>query len=570
MKKWITPLVVLASNLYSFPYNVTYPYGVKPTKTQQEMNQHVQFLFEDYRNRYFTQQGTPQSGMWRVKLRGQYADDGIYYPNCTVSEAQGYGMLIAVLMDNSVNNTKQIYDGLFKYYKYYANSNGVMKWIIDENGIPRSNGAATDGDLDAAMSLILAHYKWGSKGEINYEQEAKNLLENILRCMVDTNDVLKPGDTWGGISITRPSDYMTGFFKVFYYFTGERRWLRIVDSCYYTLDYFYRTYPTGLIADFCKADGTPATRVIENTLSQDPPTDYIYGYNACRVPWRLGYDWLWFGDERAYRILNKITNWIKTKTNHNVNEIKDGYSLNGEILSSWQSPAFVAPFGVAATSNLEHQQWLDDIYNWLINKPSYGYYADSIRLLSLLLITGNFPNFISFNPFVYFLNLTDHGIISGVYSVEVGVFGVSTSTVKIEFYVNEECKFIDDTFPYVWNFDTYSYEDGKYNLKIKAFSNDQLFEEKQLTINIKNTKSSQIYVDNNPFIISQHTKCRFYNIPKGKSLKILNFSGEIIFISVSENGIVEWEGKDKTGRYVNSGVYFYIVEDKVQKIGVIR
>lgn len=556
--------------LFSFPYNIDYPYGIKPTKTPQEMSQSIQILFEEYRTKYFTQSGTPQFGMWRVKVQGQYGDDGSYYPNCTVSEAQGYGMLIAVLMDNLQNNTKDLYDGLFKYYKYYANHNGVMKWIIDENGIPRSNSAATDGDIDAAMSLIIAHYRWGSNGEINYAQEAKNLLSNILNSMVDTYDILKPGDSWGGVSITRPSDYITGFFKIFYYFTGENRWLKVVDNCYSTLNYFYQTYTTGLIADFCKADGTEANMVIENTLSQNPPTDYVYGYNACRVPWRLGYDWLWFGDERSYRILNKISTWLKSKTNNNVSAIKDGYSLNGEALTSWQSPAFVAPFGVAATSKVEHQQWLDDIYNWLVNKPSYGYYADSIRLLSLLLITGNFPNFVLSKPGVYFLNLSNGKKISGIYDIEVGVVGISTDGVKIEFFINDTMKFVDYNFPYIWRLDTSDYEDGEYNFKIKAYSNNQLFDEKQMTFYIKNIKYSYLYVDNNPFIISRHKICRFYNVPKGKFLTIINILGEIVSSFVSENGIVEWDGKDKSGKYVESGIYLYKIEDEIKKLAVIR
>ncbi len=71
--------------------------------------------------------------------------------------------------------------------------------------------------------------------------------------------------------------------------------------------------------------------------------------------------------------------------------IRAGYYLNGEPLpeSDCLSTFFVAPFGVAVMLDDEKQNFLNKIYELVINK-NQGYYEDSVTLLSLLVISGNF------------------------------------------------------------------------------------------------------------------------------------------------------------------------------------
>lgn len=562
----------MANTKFPFPQSINYPNAIKPTiVTQTQMNDFCQSLYEEYKQKYFTQSGCPESGMWRVKVQGQWGDNGSYYPNCTVSEAQGYGLLIAVIMDNSQNNTRTLYDGLYKYYKYYLNNNGLMKWIIDQDGNPVSNGAATDGDLDAAMSLILAHYQWGSDGEINYYQEAIKQLNSIFNYMIEGYDyVVRPGDLWGGSSITRPSDYITAYFKVFAEFTGENKWLNVVDKCYETLNYFYNNYNTALVPDFCKASGEPADMVIENTLSQNPPTDYIYGYNACRVPWRLGIDYLWFNDERSYNILNKLSGWIKLKTNNDVDNIKNGYTLDGTILSQWQSYCFIAPFGVASVVSENHQNWLNSIYSRL-QGASMGYYDDSIRLLCLLLISGNFPNFAYLKPTVRFLNISNNFTISGYYPIKFSITGISdTDNVNLELYFNGEKLYSTNQKSGEFMLDTTQYEDGSYKIKIVGLVGQQIVDSLEVNINIQNIKSEKVYVENNPFVISKHGFCVFYNIPDGKEVQIYTIYGRLVRKIISSNKKAIWDGKDLNGNIVSEGIYIYTTDNTKSKIAVIR
>ena len=78
--------------------------------------------------------------------------------NSTASEGIGYGMLVAVYMDE-----QDVFDKLWKYEQLHLNARGLMDWQIDPEGTaPSGTGAATDGDEDMAFALIMADKKWGA------------------------------------------------------------------------------------------------------------------------------------------------------------------------------------------------------------------------------------------------------------------------------------------------------------------------------------------------------------------------------------------------------------------------
>jgi hypothetical protein len=84
-----------------------------------------------------------------------------------------------------------------------------------------------------------------------------------------------------------------------------------------------------------------------------------------------------------------MNGWIKTTTGGDPGKIIDGYRLDGGTLGEGDSAAFIAPFGVAALVDAGHQAWLDAIWRWLVGHGSEGYYADSIKLISLIVMSGN-------------------------------------------------------------------------------------------------------------------------------------------------------------------------------------
>src|SRR5574344_743189 len=145
-----------------FGSNTQYSYGIMPTNLPSGGtyggSQKAADAYNAWKNAYVAS----CSGSYRVKF-----DDG----SSTVSEGIAYGMLLAVYADD-----KDLFDGLWAYYKANVNGNGVMNWKISGcSGVSGSNGA-TDAELDAAMALIIAAEQWPSG---TYKTVAKSFIQTI-------------------------------------------------------------------------------------------------------------------------------------------------------------------------------------------------------------------------------------------------------------------------------------------------------------------------------------------------------------------------------------------------------
>lgn len=55
-----------------------------------------------------------------------------------------------------------------------------MHWRISKNGEIWGHNAASDADQDIAVALIFAHLKWGSAGAINYNTEARAMINAMM------------------------------------------------------------------------------------------------------------------------------------------------------------------------------------------------------------------------------------------------------------------------------------------------------------------------------------------------------------------------------------------------------
>lgn len=320
---------------------------------------------------YLTREGCPE-GAYRIHRYLAYDFD-------TVSEGIGYGMLVMALMENDNNLTQKYFDGLWDYYQYYLNNNGLMSWKIDREGKVIGDGSAADGDEAAAMALLYAHKQWGSNGRINYFEEAKTLASKIMSFEVTKKDfVIKPGSEWGGYNITNPSYFDPAYYRIWQRFDHD--WTKVLNRCDNIYKHFYETYETGLFPDWCVANGSTAY------------LSYNYSYDACRVPLKIGLDYLWNGKGDEH--LNKLTKWIIKKTEADPAAIVDGYKLDGTAIGKYNNAAFIGPFCVAAMAG-ESQEWLDKSLSHLVGLETggrFGYYNDTLRLLSLLIVSGNMPN----------------------------------------------------------------------------------------------------------------------------------------------------------------------------------
>ncbi|UPK72209.1 glycosyl hydrolase family 8 [Chitinophaga filiformis] len=386
----VTSLLVQAQNK-PFPQAVTYPNCIKPNNvTQAAMNASVASYYDYWKSKYLKNNLASLPGGYYV--RGEISGDAEGFVPLGTSEGHGYGMVITALMAGYDPNAKTIYDGLYKTARAFHSSinTNLMGWVVaDASGAQGHFDSATDGDIDIAYSLILAHYQWGSNGTINYLNEAKKMITNGLKAAnVTTTNRLNLGD-WDSKSAlnTRPSDWMLSHLRAFYQETGDATWLNLINNLYAVYNQFSTTYSpsTGLISDFVVKN--PPEPAPKNFIDEGPQTNE-YNYNACRVPLRVVMDYALYGNTTAQSISNKIATWIIGKTGGNPANVKDGYQLNGTVSGSDPEAVFVAPFVAAAVVNSNNQAFVNSGWNFLKTAKS-GYYSDTYSLLCQLFISGN-------------------------------------------------------------------------------------------------------------------------------------------------------------------------------------
>lgn len=314
-----------------------------------------------------------------------------------VSEGQGYGMLIVAMMAGHDPDAKRLFDEMLAYALDHPSEvdGALMAWA--QNASCQNifgNNSATDGDMDIAYALLLAHKQWGSSGPVDYRAAARKVIAGLWRSNVDPDTRLTTLGDWVTVGsgkydhTSRSSDWMPGHFRAFQG-AGAGSWSATLNRTMTLIDTLQKTYApdTGLLPDFVvRTDGT-ARPAPAGWL--EGPADGRYNYNACRDPWRLGIDAAISGDARSTRAARKISRWAKTATEGKPNRLRDGYKLNGGATVQYNTMSFVAPFAVAATVDPQGQAWLDALWDMIVAAPADGYYPDSIKLLSMLAVSRN-------------------------------------------------------------------------------------------------------------------------------------------------------------------------------------
>jgi endo-1,4-beta-D-glucanase Y len=284
-----------------------------------------------------------------------------------VSEGIGYGMLIAVGMDDQT-----LFDRLFKHYTDHLDPRGLMNWamgVCDPAGNNNAN-AATDAELDVTMALVQGDRQWSGNG---YLAQAEALAAKILQYEVDADcgghATLRPGDMWGGCSDNgqiNPSYYAPGYFRVFAakFPSQTASWNALLDASYWLYPVL-QARMAGLVPNWSRFDGT----------------DWYgetYGYDACRTPWRVATDYAWSGDDRARTFLVNVTTWI------------DGHG-GLPTAAQQQNSAFLGSFALAG---IYDQAKLDGyVTGWLgAQMDDAPYFQNSLKMLYLLLAAGRFPS----------------------------------------------------------------------------------------------------------------------------------------------------------------------------------
>lgn len=391
---WATTAIGLADAKRPFPQHVTYTSGVlKPSHvTQAEMDAAVVTHYAAWKSNYV------KSLAGSIPLQKWIKYDNT---DSTVSEAMGYGMVLAAYMGDQPD-----FDAMYHFIK--AHPSGIGKNLLAwkqtlKNGEMRDvSGAdsATDGDMDTAFALLLADRQWGSAGPINYQAQARLILADLMtHCVNPSDGNLLLGDWTGGTDPThsRSSDFMVDHLLAFAAFDTERsaKWQRVYDRVTATVkDQFSRgSAGTGLMADFYVKSGTGFVPVGGKFLESSHDGDFFY--NACRTPWRLGMAYILAGKSEIRESQVKTAEWIAAKTRAQPAAIKAGYFVkngtNGTAFADYSDLPFTAPFAVNAMLG-SNQVWLDRLWTSITGgdfPARTSYYGDAIRLQVLLVVSGN-------------------------------------------------------------------------------------------------------------------------------------------------------------------------------------
>lgn len=344
-----------------------------------------------------------------------YNREGYSSPSNAVScsEGHGYGMLATVIMADADPDAHTDFNALYYFYKAHTSSNNpaLMSWQqLSSNGKIVDNTAdgddsATDGDLDIALSLLMAHRTWSSNGSINYKAEAEKILAAIMSSEVHPSEwILKLGD-WVSSSDstygkgTRSSDFMLGHLKTFARLDTARStsWQKVHDKTVSIVNWQFTnggSKNTGLMPDFFKKSSSGSYTPTKGVYLESSH-DGDYSWNACRTPWRLAMSYLLEGDGSVKSTLDRFNTWIVSKTGGTPSKVKAGYYVangtNGNAYASYNELAFTAPLAVSAMMSPSQQGWLNALWKHMVSTPidQGEYFGNTLKLHAMIVASGN-------------------------------------------------------------------------------------------------------------------------------------------------------------------------------------
>jgi len=372
-----------------------------PNRTPELLDQDVRNRYNSYKSTFLVNHPGGQYSYIRATGTGN-AQNAL-----TISEAHGYGMKIFALMAGHDPEAKAIFDRMNNFRRDHRSriNQRLMAWYVTTVGqVPAQGNSATDGDLDIAYALLLAHTQWGDEAYLTQARDIIGALRS--HCMHPAPNIRpKLGDwhsyNWsGGTPGTDPdiesrsSDWRPSHFRAFArasVSTADRDFWNNAANAVYTLLQQSSHSSTGLMPDF--VSGNPARAEPSPKVSGEHNMQH-YSFNACRVPWFLALDYAHYGSAQAKTQADRISTWLRNATNQNPgnNAIKPGYQLNGTALNpnaQWVPLPFAAPFASGMMTNSANQSYLTSLYTIINGTTSPQSYDVAIQLLNMILISGN-------------------------------------------------------------------------------------------------------------------------------------------------------------------------------------
>jgi len=462
---------MVVHNNRPFPVDTTSNrYGIRPRGiySQQQLNQHCIDQYKIYKNHIYRNNNLQPLNMLHYYPRAEGTAPGLL----TQSEAVGYAMKTFVWMSGFDSQAKEIFDSINRLRRnnnstvgrpldgfggvgYRPGAEELMSWCVyDVESVQPSSRStcATDGDLDMAYALLLAHEQWGSTSHpFDYLQQAMTLIEAIRNFVIrpvigstvitgyypntEPNVALRGTPTYGAapagtaqyrtrlgdwdidsLTNSRSSCWMPAHFRAFAKYESDNAvfWNAAADQVYSqgALDGMLKTgtaissrpfvsggcvHPTtGLVSCFVTGRN-PVPDITGGGTTGENYQD-CYGYNACRVPWRIASDFHANNIEAARSFCDKLITWLIGKTGGNIHNAGAWRYLNGDdiipagVTEPYNDLCFIAPYLLAMSIDSKYQDVLNNWYSAVIEKDielHRNAYVDGIYMNCLLEITGN-------------------------------------------------------------------------------------------------------------------------------------------------------------------------------------
>jgi endo-1,4-beta-D-glucanase Y len=384
---------------FPFPQHVHYAAGsLKPShRTQAQLDQDIRDAYSRWKTAYLRTAGT-NGGTTLYRVLCDTDGNGN-----TVSEGQGYGLVIVSLMAGHDPDAATIATGLARYVALHPSGvdNRLMSWNIDAAGQSQEgNDSAFDGDNDIALGLLIAATQWPGTTPLNFRAQAVTMLAGQAASVMGPasklpllGDWVTPnGATYNQYSV-RPSDFMPAHAVNFASATGAPIWKQSVVAMRAAVEQLQTDHAstTGLLPDFTVRESAGSSELKPAPADfLEGPNDGYYDYNAGRVPWRLATHALLHDDADSARQVRRIALWSATAASGVATNIRPGYRLDGTPLATnYFTSFFAAPIGVAVMTSPTQQSWLNAIYDSVRTRQE-GYYEDSVALLSLMVMSGTY------------------------------------------------------------------------------------------------------------------------------------------------------------------------------------
>jgi len=293
------------------------------------------------------------------------------------SEGVGYGMLLMVYFSDNTTSYQPQFDKIWNLYKKMMNENGLMVWKVGNLSTKYDQGAALDGDIDAAAALVMAYYQFGDE---KYKEDAKKLIQSMKKFEFESNGLHLPGDKWGeaGFNRKNPGYFDPAYMPVFAMIDTENAefWSKTAYEANMNLyEKSASDAPTGLIDDWTDKNGK----------SED---DY-YSYDASRAPWRNAKAVCWNGDQRALALDKKMAEFVSKV---DASRMAGPVRRNSGDLGNDHNSTFVTSLMTALISDAKYQSKLDEYWKEAVTLGDENYFNQSLKLLNGLLVSGNMPN----------------------------------------------------------------------------------------------------------------------------------------------------------------------------------